>query len=238
MRLASTGLNTHGDSAEESTDAPRCQKCLDTGVYTKDGMTFICSCQKAERANNRRKYSGLPPFETHDMLPTTRDYIARYSILRNSATNWLAYMGRTGCGKSTQAFMVVDALLKRRVPVYAKVYYYPELVRDLSALRFDYARYEERLETILEPELVVFDDFLDVIPKQESFEETVALMLIKRRYQDRKPLIITTEITPNMFKQQMPRHCEAILGRIVEMTDGRISIADNNAPNYRLEKGI
>ena len=169
----------------------------------------------------------------------TRDYIARYSTLRRSEKNWLAYMGRSGSGKSTQAFMIVDALLRRREPIYARVYYYPEIVRELSALRYDYARYEERIDRILEPELVVFDDFLDVIPKADSFDEQVALTLIKLRYHSRKPLIITTEMTPRKISRFMPRHVEAILGRIYELADGRIDIAEGaDAHNHRLPKGM
>ena len=129
--------------------------------------------------------------------------------------------------------MVVDALLSRREPVYAKVHYYPELVRELAALRFDATAYETRLEDVMAPEIVLFDDFMDVIPKPESFEESVAISLIKKRYQSRKPLIITTEITPSLFPKVMPRHCEAILGRIYEKAKDHMDVAAANATNYR-----
>ena len=132
--------------------------------------------------------------------------------------------------------MVVDALLRRREPVYARVHYYPELVRELSSLRFDTARYEDRLDELMEPELLLLDDFLDVVPKSESFEEQIALSFIKRRYQLRKPLIITTEVLPSTFQKLMPRHCEALLGRIYEMAQGHLEIATANAPNYRFKR--
>lgn len=199
-------------------------------------MSFQCPCQRSRNAEARRKYSGLPAYTEREMLAVTRDYIMHYSALRNSASNWLVYMGRSGCGKSTQAFMVVDALLRRREPVYAKVYYYPELVRELSALRFDSARYDGRIDELMEPELLLLDDFLDVVPKAESFEESVALSLIKRRYQLRKPLILTTEVLPSTFQKLMPRHCEALLGRIYEMSQGHLEISTANAPNYRFQQ--
>lgn len=218
---------------EESTEI--CGDCDGSGVVEKNGRVYLCACQERKRAQERRKYSGLPHFTPHELLPVTREYIAHYSELRKSPTNWLAYFGRSGSGKSTQAFMVVDALLRRRAPVYARVYYYPELIRELSALRYDYARYETRLDELMEPELVVFDDFLDVVPKPESFEEHVVITLIKMRYQLRKPLIITAEITPDALRRFMPRHFEAILGRIYEMTQNKyIRISTANAPNYRL----
>lgn len=160
----------------------------------------------------------------------------RYGAIKESGRNWLALMGRSGSGKTTQAYMIVSALLKRRNPVRAKIYYWSELVRELSSVRFDNDQYESKIDSILEPELVVFDDFLDVVPKPESFEEQVALTLVKRRYVRQAPLIITTELTPDDFKRAMPRHCEAIFGRILEMSDGRLDVARSSAVNYRFIK--
>lgn len=145
-------------------------------------------------------------------------------------------MGRSGSGKSTQAFMIADALYQRQTPVYSKVYYYPELIRNLSALRFDAFAYGSKIDDAFEPELVILDDFLDVVPKPESFEEQVALDLIKRRYAQQKPMIITTELTPSDFPKLMPRHCEALFGRIVERSAGRVNVM-KNAVNYRLNPG-
>ena len=157
----------------------------------------------------------------------------RFQAINESGRNWLAYMGRSGSGKSTQAFMAVDALLKRKKPVWAKAYYYPELVRELSAYRFDAEKYEDKLDDLLEPDLVLLDDYLDVIPKPESFEEQVALTLIKRRYLQRAPLILTTELTPPDFPKLMPRHGEAVFGRVLEMCDHRIEIYGSKSVNYR-----
>lgn len=130
--------------------------------------------------------------------------------------------------------MIIDALLDRRESVYARVFYYPEIVRELSALRFDLDRYEQTISDALDPELIVLDDFLDVIPKPESFEEQVALDLIKRRYVQKKPLIITTELTPTLFRNALPRHGEAIFGRIFEQCENRICVFGQDAKNYRL----
>lgn len=129
--------------------------------------------------------------------------------------------------------MIVDALLKLRKPVRSRVYVYSEIVRELAAYRFDVDRYADKIDEILDAELVVFDDFLDVIPKAESFEEQTALTLIKRRYVQRLPLVITTELEPRNFGGVMPRHGEAIVGRIFEMCDGRIETFAPNAQNYR-----
>lgn len=143
-------------------------------------------------------------------------------------------MGRSGSGKSTQAFLIVDALLERPQSIFAKVFSYPELARELSAKRYDAGQFEETMERVLAPELIVLDDWLDVIPKPESFEENVALTLIKRRYTQRKPMVVTTELTPDGFQRALPRHGEAFFGRFFEMCDGRISVAGADSKNYRL----
>lgn len=97
-------------------------------------------------------------------------------------------------------------------------------------------RFEQGIQRVLDPELIVLDDWLDVIPKPESFEENIALTIIKRRYVQRKPLVITTELTPDRFQTAFPRHGEALLGRIFEMSGGRLDISDETSKNYRLEK--
>lgn len=157
----------------------------------------------------------------------------RYESIRDSGRNWLTFMGRSGSGKTTQACMIVAALMRRKKPVRAKIYNWAELVRKLAANRFNDVQYEESLESILEPELIVFDDFLDVLLKEESFEEQVAITLIKRRYVQQRPLIITTELTPEDVARAMSRHGEALFGRILEMSDGRLDVASGTAINYR-----
>lgn len=181
----------------------------------------------------RRKYSNLPPFEKRPLLDITRNYIENFREIQRSSKNWILFSGRSGSGKTTQAYMITDAVLNLRTPVNVKIYQYSDMVRELTALRFDSLRYEEQLNSILDRELLVFDDFLDVVPKQESFEEQIVLDLIKKRYLQRKPLVITMELTPKLLKDAIPRHSEAIIGRIYEMCNGRIDIANSDAVNYR-----
>lgn len=157
----------------------------------------------------------------------------RYDPIKESGRNWLTFMGRSGSGKTTQAYMIVSALMKRQRPVRSKIYNWSELVRKLSANRFNDTEYEYSIDSILEPELLVFDDFLDVLLKEDSFEEQVALTLIKRRYVQQRPLIITTELTPDDMARATPRHGEALFGRILEMSDGRLDVASKAAKNYR-----
>jgi len=213
-----------------------CPLCNGSGVKIINNRRFLCECQRVEARVIRRRFSGLPHFEKHPARPITEQFIMNYDSIKRSGKNWLLYMGRSGSGKSTQAFLIVDALLNRPRPVYAKVFYYPDLVRELSAYRFDADRFDERIQNVLTPELIVLDDWLDVIPKPESFEENVALTLIKRRYSQRKPLIVTTELTPDRFQSAFPRHGEALLGRLFELCGGRLEIYDETSKNFRFEK--
>lgn len=218
-------------------DSPRdlCPKCGGLGWYTMNGMRFLCSCQLAEQRVTRRRNSRLPAFEKRPLSQVSSEYIANYDRIKRSGRNWLVFFGKSGSGKTTQAFMIVDRLLDRPKSVSAKVFVYSELVRELSSYRYDADQFENKLADTLESELVVFDDFLDVIPRPDSFEEQISLTLIKRRYIQRLPLIITTEHTPQALQTKLPAHGEAIIGRLYEMCNGRFSIAPQNATNYRLQ---
>ena len=211
-----------------------CPKCDGAGWFFKDGKRYLCGCQRAEERVIRRKYSNLPEFTHYPLLPVTQRFINDYDTIKKSGRNWIMYTGKSGSGKSTQAYMIVDTLLNSSKPVYAKCFLYQDLIHELTAFRFDYDRFYDSLDNILDAELILLDDFIDVIPRPESFEEQVVLTIIKKRYNQRKPLILTSELTPQMFRNLFPRHGEALLGRIVEMCDSRIDIARADKPNYRL----
>lgn len=231
------GKNISGTKESEvETFENICPLCNGSGIKLINNRRFLCECQRVETRVIRRRFSGLPNFERYPARPITETYIREYDAIKRSGRSWLLYMGRSGSGKSTQAYLIVDALLNRPRSIYAKIFYYPDLVRELSAYRFDADRFEDHIQNVLSPELIVLDDWLDVIPKPESFEENIALMLIKRRYIQRKPLVITTEILPDRFQNAFPRHGEALLGRLFELCDGRLEIYDETSKNYRLEK--
>lgn len=214
-----------------------CPKCGGVGwCYGKNRVRVLCDCQLNEQRQMRRVLSNLPQFERRPLLKITKDFIDNYETIRDSGQNWIAYMGRSGSGKTTQAFMIVDSLLNRPDPVFAKVFFYSELVRELSSFRFDASEFDKRLDDTLEAEIIVLDDFLDVIPRPDSFEEQIALTLIKRRYVQRLPLVLTTEHTLQTLRTKMPVHGEAVAGRIYEMCNRRIDIALANAPNYRFSQ--
>ncbi len=230
-------------------EEPKCSICNDTGIVAKKfeiktrnggvirySCNCLCDCQRVSDAEIFRKYSNLPKFDPKPFLDVSRDYVMHYPEILQSRRNWIAFLGRTGVGKTTQAYMICDALLKRKNPVKCRIFYYPEIVRELSALRFKEEEYRDTIDKINEAEVIVFDDFLDVIPKEESFEEQLALTLIKTRYRLQKPLIITSEMTPQNIVREMPRHGEALIGRIFEMCAKRISIARSDKTNYRIAK--
>lgn len=224
-------------SATSTIETPvRCKLCGDTGVVTRNGYNVACECQKIDRREIYRKYSRLPEFTPYPLIPVAQGYVDNFDSINRSGRNWIGFFGKTGSGKSTQAFSTVNALLDRENPVQCRCFWYPDILHDLSTRRYDTNEYEEKLEQFLDAELVLIDDYLDVIPRPESFEEQVALTLIKRRYMQRKPLIFTTEITSQKLKLRMKNHAEALIGRIVEMCDGRYSIAVENAINYRLAR--
>lgn len=218
------------DASEESTV---CKYCDGDGYFIENGVAKRCACVVEERRKRYRAEAGLPYFERRELEPPARDYVANFDKIARSRRNWIAFFGKTGSGKSTQAFGIVDALTTRERPVRAQTLLYGDFVRRLAALRYDAVEFEKSFRKATNAPLLLVDDFLDVVPKANSFEEHVAQALIKRRYETRLPLILTTETTPRRMVAESP--CgEALLGRIVEMCDARVTIAEENAVNHRL----
>lgn len=210
-----------------------CKRCNDSGYVFENGGAKRCACVVEERRKRYRAESGLPYFERRELEPPAREYVANFDKIARSRRNWIAFFGKTGSGKSTQAFGIVDALTTRERPVRAQTLLYGDFVRRLAALRYDAVEFEKSFRKATNAPLLLVDDFLDVVPKANSFEEHVAQALIKRRYETRLPLILTTETTPRRMVAESP--CgEALLGRIVEMCDARVTIAEENAVNHRL----
>jgi len=210
-----------------------CKRCNDSGYVFENGVAKRCACVVEERRKRYRAEAGLPYFERRELEPPAREYVANFDKIARSRRNWIAFFGKTGSGKSTQAFGIVDALTTRERPIRAQTLLYGDFVRRMAALRYDAVEFEKSFRKATNAPLLLIDDFLDVVPKANSFEEHVAQALIKRRYETRLPLILTTETTPRRMVAESP--CgEALLGRIVEMCDARITIAEENAVNHRL----
>ena len=226
--------NDVASPTEENDDARIvCKRCNDSGYVFENGGVKRCACVVEERRKRYRAEAGLPYFERRELEPPARDYVANFDKIARSRRNWIAFFGKTGSGKSTQAFGIVDALTTRERPVRAQTLLYGDFVRRLAALRYDAVEFEKSFRKATNAPLLLVDDFLDVVPKANSFEEHVAQALIKRRYETRLPLILTTETTPRRMVAESP--CgEALLGRIVEMCDARVTIAKENAVNHRL----
>lgn len=227
---AASPTEAFDDASEESTV---CKYCDGDGYFIENGVAKRCACVVEERRKRYRAEAGLPYFERRELEPPAREYVADFDKIARSRHNWIAFFGKTGSGKSTQAFGIVDALTTRERPVRAQTLLYGDFVRRLAALRYDAVEFEKSFRKATNAPLLLIDDFLDVVPKANSFEEHVAQALIKRRYETRLPLILTTETTPRRMVAESP--CgEALLGRIVEMCDARVTIAEENAVNHRL----
>ncbi len=226
--------NDAASPTEENDDARIvCKRCNDSGYVFENGGAKRCACVVEERRKRYRAEAGLPYFERRELEPPAREYVANFDKIARSRRNWIAFFGKTGSGKSTQAFGIVDALTTRERPVRAQTLLYGDFVRRMAALRYDAVEFEKSFRKATNAPLLLVDDFLDVVPKANSFEEHVAQALIKRRYETRLPLILTTETTPRRMVAESP--CgEALLGRIVEMCDARVTIAEENAVNHRL----
>ena len=108
------------------------------------------------------------------------------------------------------------------------------LTRRLIANRKRAEDYYAAFDEFREADLVVLDDFLKSAPARNSFDfndfYTVTCELLWTRYDDRKPLVITTQKTFN----DVALFDSALASRIAEMGKGRFITLGRDATNYRL----
>lgn len=222
-------------------DVNACPECGGDGyVYRRDSAGRLLAshcpvCRGLEKARVKTalKLSGIPNAGDGCGIELARgvaDYAREFKRLGFS--DWLVLTGKPGTGKTTQA----AELAKRIITKGGNVRFYNafNLTRRLIANRKRAEDYYAAFDEFREADLVVLDDFLKSAPARNSFDfndfYTVTCELLWTRYDDRKPLVITTQKTFN----DVALFDSALASRIAEMGKGRFITLGRNATNYRL----
>ena len=221
-----------------------CPECYGDGhVYRRDarGRLFaspcpVCRGLEKERVKTALKLSGVPNVGGGCEIELTR-VIAEYArrFRRGDFSEWLLLTGKPGTGKTTQA----AELAKRIIAQGGSVRFYNALylTRRLIANRKRVVEFDRDFDEFRNADLVVLDDFLKSVPSQTSYEfndfYAVTCELIWTRYDDRKPLVVTTQKSFN----DVAIFDSALASRIVEMGRGRFVTLGRDATNYRIQDG-
>lgn len=198
-------------------------------------VPLVCQCRKAEleqmREHDRQTnfnawmaeqshlygisggVSKAAVFESDDgrdphALMICRRYVDTWPQMRENNIGIL-FCGTNGTGKSFHAEMIVNALLKKRIP---------SLVTSFPALLSAMEKFGEKREIVNHLrlfDLTVIDDL--GAERDSAYGLEQVFNVIDARYRQKKPLIVTTNIMYETLKGETDSRYRRIYERVVEM---------------------
>lgn len=230
-----------GKLRNKSEDKKVCPKCHGTGFIITERGAEPCECREEQLYQERLRQARIPQkflaksldsFVARDklrnrMVSDARDFINTFNPKAPEETKGLILKGPTGSGKTHIATAILTGVVKKG---YSGVYYnVTELLKDL---RETYSRDSEEVEANIigragEVDLLVLDDLGS--EATSGWVRDRLYLIINRRYENLKPLIVTTNLEPDELTKQVG---DRITSRIEEMCH----TYDFPAEDYRRKK--
>lgn len=219
-----------------------CSICEDKGyLFDNEGAVSWCECKLKKDAQERLIKSGISDrvktntFKNYkqdndqrkDAVNTCLKYLSDFKEKYPS----LILMGEVGAGKTHLAIATANKLLSKYVVKYV-------LYEDIRALKFslnDREHYNSVISNLREVQVLFIDDLFkglekDIDASRAKAELDVVYEIINHRYNNKKPVLITTELNIN----RMMQIDKAIASRILEMCKGYRINFDGIELNYRV----
>lgn len=226
----------------------KCPICKDRGyfLYQIDGKgqdtMFRCECAEKRLAVDRMRRCGileedrnktLNDFDTFGEKPlvfakkTVEKYMEQFGELKDTRTNSLLLMGRSGSGKTMLGIIASMHIINNHSTGLMYVSY-RNMITNLKQNVMDEYAYNMEMGKLINTPVLFIDDLF----KGKITESDINIMyeIVNTRYLQRKPLIISTECDINKLLDID----EAIGSRIVEMSKGHIVVFDDSTMNYRM----
>ena len=228
----------------------KCDKCKDVKVImVKDSQTgrmVARDCDCAAKANALR-YMRMSGISEVDLKKTIADYKtfneteltqakkiayayqSRFRGIRIDRHNSLLLSGNSGTGKTMLGIAILNHILNDGIPaIYVR---YIDIITRLKQLQYgsseEKEKHREEINRLKEIDLLFLDDLFKLSETTE--DKKIICDIVDYRYLKCKPLIVTSEKTPD----ELIKSDVAIGGRIVEMCKG-YTVTFKNAQNYRL----
>jgi len=145
--------------------------------------------------------------------------------IKNDENAGLLLYGDTGTGKTFAACCIGNALLEQEESV--MIANIADLLDRISG--YGDSKKEELLEKIQSCELLIIDDF--GATRETGFANEQIYKIIDSRYRAKKPMIITTNLTPNQIAQEQDIDLKRTYQRVIE----RCRAVAVNGNNRRLD---
>jgi DNA replication protein DnaC len=241
----------------------RCQLCKDEGgqfvkapvVQTVHGSPVevimdhwkVCECierlkveriMRSSQITSQFRKMTFSSFNADDLPPSislahkkATIYYKKFADIRKTPNNGIILMGRPGCGKTHLLMAITNGLMDQG----QEVLYVPwvetmEMVKDdMSKEDVNNKRFE-KMQTV---DLLYIDDLFKPPTKPSDYEVKKLFQIINYRYQERKPIMISTERTRDFLLDLD----EGLGSRINEMCkEFRVEIQGGRELNYRLRE--
>lgn len=138
-----------------------------------------------------------------------RRYAENFSQMANTGQG-LLFWGNVGTGKTFLAGCIANALLEQRIPVLMTSF--PKILNALGGLYS--SERNKYLASLNRYKLLVIDDM--GIERESQYTVETVYTVIDERYKSKKPLIITTNLQLDVFKNPQDVEHARIYDRIME----------------------
>lgn len=214
----------------------KCEICKDKEYIFVDDAVKFCKCREIRLAKERLQKSGIADRVDKNTFKTYKVQNEQQNIARNICINYikdfnkersLLLQGQVGSGKTHLAIATCNKLLEKYAVKYMS---YTKDINELKFNMIDTDFYNKKLDEYRNTTILFIDDLFKGFEKGDynraRTELRIMYDIINYRYDNKKSMIITTELSISKLLELD----EALASRIVEMTNN----FDSNC-KYRFE---